>query len=64
MTDLIARAAAPTVYAPSPAKAELLADALNCIISGRPFPDGLCPPAAAPSAPATVRDGISRILRA
>ena len=41
---------------------ELIAEAIGCIISGRPLPAHLRPTVLASSRPTTVQDGIARIL--
>ena len=61
MTDLAARAAAPTVYAPA-SSSDVLADALGRIITGRPLPEALRPVEQVTTAPRTVEEGLSRIL--
>jgi hypothetical protein len=63
MSQLIT--AAPRALAPLSAPttpAEILADALGRIITGRPLPPALRRVAAARPAPATAREGIERIL--
>ena len=40
----------------------LIAEAIDCIIHGRAFPEHLRPRAFAPPRPATVQEGIARIL--
>jgi hypothetical protein len=63
MTDTTTRTAG-TVYVAPASKADLLAEGLGCIISGRPFPEYLQPPAPSTlrAAPTTVQEGIGRIL--
>ena len=62
MTTIATSAAAPTVYSPAPTKADVLADALGRIITGRPLPEALRPVDVVTGAPATVQEGIARIL--
>jgi hypothetical protein len=57
---------ATTVLAPpssTPSKQELIAEAIDCIISGRPYPEHLRPTTYAAERPRTVEAGITRILR-
>ena len=61
-TTLTPRATAPTVFVPSTGTADVLADALGRIITGRPLPESLRPAPAATAAPATVQEGIGWIL--
>ena len=61
-------AAAPS-YAPpatpraaAPSSQALIAEAIDCIVHGRALPEHLRPRAASPARPATVQEGIARIL--
>jgi hypothetical protein len=57
------RTSAATYTRPS-TEAEILADALARIISGRPLPEALRPTTYVAAPVASVQDGIARILRA
>ena len=45
-----------------PTRDELLADGLRCIVAGHPLPEALRPAPFALPTPATVEEGITRIL--
>ena len=62
MSDLMTGRAAAAAFAPPSSKADILAYAFGCIISGRPLPEGLQPPAEMVPLPASVEEGIARIL--
>jgi hypothetical protein len=49
-------------YVPGPSTAEQVAEAIGCIISGRPLPEYLRPQPLVAMRPATVEEGIARIL--
>jgi hypothetical protein len=49
-------------YVPGPSTAEQVAEAIGCIITGRPLPAYLQPQPLAIARPATVEEGIARIL--
>ena len=49
-------------YIPGPSTAEQIAEAIGCIISGRPLPEYLRPQALMVARPTTVEEGIARIL--
>ena len=50
-------------YAPGPSAAEQIAEAIGCILTGRPLPVYLQPQPVAIERPASVSEGIARILR-
>jgi hypothetical protein len=56
------RAATAARYTPGAERATVLADALGCIISGRPLPESLRAPSPACARPDTVEEGIRRIV--
>ena len=59
-----ARTSSPAIaYVPGPSAAEQIAEAIGCIITGRPLPVYLQPQPVAIPRPATVSEGIARILR-
>ena len=64
MTSFTTPRATSTVFAPpaAPTKQELIAEAIGCIVNGRPFPEHLRPPTYLTQRPATVRDGIAGII--
>ncbi len=64
MSAATTRTSSATSYTQPSTKAEILADALGRIITGRPLPESLRPTMYAPSAPASVADGIGRIINA
>ena len=45
-----------------PTKAELIAEGIGAILAGRPYPEHLRPAEQQLSRPATVQDGIARII--
>ena len=49
-------------YTPPTSRQAQIEEALGCIICGRPFPAHLAPPAQPVGAPATVAEGLARIL--
>lgn len=61
MTDQIAAAARGTAFAP-PAGHGALAECLACVLAGVPLPEAYRPAVAAVGRPATVREGIERIV--
>ena len=50
-------------YVPPASKAEQIAEAIGCIITGRPLPAYLAPQPHVAPAVASVQEGIARILR-
>ena len=50
-------------YTPTTSRQALIEEAIGCIIHGRAFPAHLAPVAQPVSTPATVADGLARILR-
>ena len=63
MSDVTTRATSEaTAFTPPPRPADLLADALGCIITGRPHPQRVRPPAMATACPTTVAEGIPWLL--
>ena len=62
MRTLTPHAAATGAYSQPASRAEILADALGRIITGRPLPAGLCPAPVVVAVTVTVEEGISRIL--
>ena len=57
------RTSSPAItYVPRPTAAEEIAEAIGCIITGRPLPAHLRPQPFVTSRPASVSDGIARIL--
>ncbi len=50
-------------YTPTTGPQAQIEEALGCIICGRPFPAHLAPAAQPVDAPATVAEGLARILR-
>lgn len=57
------RTSSPAItYVPRPTTAEEIAEAIGCIITGRPLPAHLRPQPFVPARPATVSEGIARIL--
>jgi hypothetical protein len=50
------------VYTPGPSKSEEIALAISCVLAGRPLPEHLRPQPIAVARPASVREGIARIL--
>ncbi len=60
-THVDARPAAATYTRPA-SREEILADAINCILAGRPLPEWLRAPVLAASRPATCAEGIARIM--
>lgn len=56
------RVSSPISYVPMATAAEQIAEAIGCIITGRPLPAHLRPAPVAVARPATVSDGIARIL--
>ena len=63
MSDLITRRATATAaYTPPSTPGDALADAIGCIITGRPLPESLRPQLPVPAGAATVQEGIARIL--
>ena len=56
------RVSSPISYSPAATVAEQIAEAIGCIITGRPLPAHLRPAPVAVSRPATVSEGIARIL--
>ena len=57
------RTSSPAItYVPGPSTAEQIAEAIGCIISGRPLPEYLRPQALMVTRPSTVEEGIARIL--
>ena len=57
------RTSSPAItYVPGPSPAEQIAEAIGCIITGRPLPAHLRPEPFAASRPASVEEGIARIL--
>ena len=59
--ELEARPVAAAAYTPMD-RAALTAECLGCIITGRPFPDAVRAPMYDLARPASVEDGIARIL--
>ena len=55
-------ALAPTEYLPTSDRAELLAEALGCIITGRPLPEAVRPAPFTAVAVGSVQEGIGRIV--
>jgi hypothetical protein len=51
-------------YKRTSTEAEILADALGRIITGRPLPEALRPTTYAGARPASVQDGLARIVAA
>lgn len=51
-----------TSYTPGPERDAILADALGCIISGRPLPESLRSAPVDVARPSCVEDGIRRML--
>ena len=51
-----------TTYAPPATRDEILADALGRIITGRPLPESLRAPQVRLTRPATVEEGVLRML--
>lgn len=49
-------------YGPAASAAEQVAEAIGCIVSGRPLPAHFRPAPFAVSSPATVGEGIARVL--
>ena len=62
MTTQITQTVA-TAYAPPASKQQLIAEAIGCIISGRPYPEHLRATTYVAARPATVEAGIREILR-
>ena len=62
MSDQIT-AVGGTAYAP-PVHHAALAECLACVLAGEPLPEAFRPPAPSIARPATVREGIERILGA
>jgi hypothetical protein len=63
MTDQTNHAAlAPTEYLPTSDRAALLAEALTCIITGRPLPEAVRPAPFTMTAVGSVQEGIGRIV--
>lgn len=57
------RTSSPAItYEPGPSPAERIAEAIGCILEGRPLPEHLRPQPFTASRPATVEEGIARIL--
>lgn len=57
------RTSSPAItYVPGPTVAEQIAEAIGCIITGRPLPEHLRPAPFVAARPATVEEGIARIL--
>ena len=57
------RLSSPVQYVPSQSRSEQLAEALGCIISGRPLPVHLRPRPFEAPAVSSVSEGVGRILR-
>jgi hypothetical protein len=49
-------------YVPGPSTAEQIAEAIGCIVTGRPLPAYLQPQPLMIARPSTVEEGIARIL--
>ena len=57
------RTSSPSIqYVPGPTTAEQIAEAIGCIITGRPLPAYLQPQPFVVARPASVEEGIARIL--
>jgi hypothetical protein len=56
------RVSSPISYVPAASAAEQVAEAIGCIITGRPLPAHLSAAPVPVARPATVSEGISRIL--
>lgn len=57
------RTSSPAIrYVPGPSTAEQIAEAIGCIITGRPLPAHLRPEPFVTTRPATVAEGVARIL--
>ena len=57
------RTSSPAIkYVPGPTAAEQIAEAIGCIITGRPLPAYLQPQAFVVARPSSVEEGIARIL--
>lgn len=57
------RVSTPVQYVPSQSRSEQLAEALGCIIAGRPLPAHLAPRPLDLPAVSSVSEGVGRILR-
>jgi len=56
------RAITAARYTPGPERAAVLADALGCIITGRPLPESLRPPELPCVQATSVEDGLRRTI--
>lgn len=59
----IRTSSAAITYVPTPSKAEQIAEAIGCIITGRPLPAYLAPAPVAVRAVSSMDEGFARILR-
>jgi hypothetical protein len=61
-TTLDTRRPSTTIYAPPGTRDEIIAEAIGCILAGRPLPEQLRPPASHTWRPATSEAAFARIL--